>query len=217
MPNGALYLRVPLTWGIETIKWTNNSVEKIISKLNNWQTNISQPGRNCLIMANNIANTTCLPATTCCRINGLQAKFWWAKLSNNFYIWISWSNICKTLTEGGTGVWNITTMNQTHLSKPAYGIIVSHNSLHARTFTAKYERNNGWWPHRTLVSSPKLLKEGLLSLKDNVTWICGNGSTIRLGNDPWVLVCPIHTRLKPAYQLLANEKVNTLTYGHKEG
>lgn len=109
-------------------------------------------------------------------------------------------------------------MNQTLLSKLAYGIIVSPNSLHARTFTANYERNNGWFSHRTLVSSSKLLKEGLLSLKDNVTWICGNGSTIRLGNDPWVLVCPIHTpRLKPAYQLLANEKVNTLTYGHKEG
>lgn len=49
-------------------------------------------------------------------------------------------------------------------------------------------------------------------------WIYWNGSTIRLGNNPWVLACLNHTpRLNPAYQLLANEKVNTLTYRQKEG
>lgn len=39
MPNGSLYLEVPLTWRRKTIKWTINTMEKIVSKIKNWQTN----------------------------------------------------------------------------------------------------------------------------------------------------------------------------------
>lgn len=46
MPNGVLYLDVPLTWRRETNKWTSNTIEKIVSKIKNRQTNnISQAGK----------------------------------------------------------------------------------------------------------------------------------------------------------------------------
>jgi hypothetical protein len=103
--------------------------------------------------------------------------------------WMSWKKIGKAKEKGGLGFWDPELFNLAMLAKQGWRLIQYLENLVAKIMKAKYypsgsfleaeiEKNPSYaW--RSIWNSKKLLREGLI-------WRVGNGSLIKIWEDPWI-------------------------------
>lgn len=80
-------------------------------------------------------------------------------------------------------------MNEALFSKLARRILSAPDSLLAKVFNEKYEKDRGRRHCKSTLADShvwKGAKSGLDTLKDKVCWAIGSASSARLGLDPWV-------------------------------
>lgn len=152
MSEGMKYLGMSLFWRRNKVKWFEQLLTKIKSRIKNRNSkSLSQAGGTCLInsvpntMTNYAMSNFLLPKNILQTINRCISKFWWGKERDRFVRFISWHKICQPKSFGGLVNKNSNIMNLVLLTKVAWRILTQPESLLSKVYRAKYVRSNGWW------------------------------------------------------------------------
>ncbi|PKI49597.1 hypothetical protein CRG98_029987 [Punica granatum] len=170
-------------------------IDKIKGKLASWKTKaLSWAGRATLIKS--VINSTPiytmslfqLPKSTLSNIDKVTKRFWWgtSKEVGNYYAPKSWDSICQPKAIGGLGFRRAIDANKAMLSKTAWALTKSNNSLAGRAMRAKY----GNFLNTSNRSSPSPFWKGLKWCKDTIKrctcFSVRNGLSISAWHDPWI-------------------------------
>ncbi|XP_062020952.1 uncharacterized protein LOC133737412 [Rosa rugosa] len=212
------YLGLPLRVGRSKTAIFEYIKEKLTKKLINWKAKIlSCAGKEILIKA--VAQTmplyamNCylLPRGLCDDIHKLCASFFWGDTNEKKKIhWRSWDKLCLTKKEGGMGFKNLYAYNLAMLAKQGWRLVTNPTSLIARLFKARYFPNCSFW-EADLGDSPSFSWRSILSgrpvLKAGIQWKIGDGHSVSIWHDRWILVHhPVHLQppATPEFHLVAD-------------
>lgn len=131
-----------------------------------------------------------IPISLCKQIQSLLTRFWWdANPEKRKMCWVAWSVLTLPKYAGGLGFRDIETFNDALLAKIGWRILKEPQSLLARVLLGKYAKDSsfmqctipaaashGW---RSVLAGREILRKGL-------SWVVGNGDSIRLWDDPWL-------------------------------
>lgn len=167
-------------------------------KLKDWKSKtLSQAGK--LVLIKSVAQVIPTYLMSCFRIpdgviNKIRAaiiRFWWGQQGEEKRTnWIKWEALCKPKNEGGICLRDLAVFNKALLAKQGWRLLHNGNSLLARTLKARYFPN-GSFCTATLGYRPSSTWQGLIEgwevLNLGLCWVVGNGETIRVWKDNWVM------------------------------
>jgi hypothetical protein len=165
---------------------------------------LSSPGREVLIKAVCQAIPTysmsCfrLSENLCKKIVSCIARFWWGGDENKRKIpWRMWKDLAIPKSAGGMGFRELTLFNQALLAKQGWRLITKPDSLCARVLRGKYyhdtefmsakRKRNASHTWNAILFGREALKKGLIKR-------VGDGSSIRIWEDPWI---PMKQSMRP--------------------
>ncbi|XP_021751065.1 uncharacterized protein LOC110716737 [Chenopodium quinoa] len=131
-----------------------------------------------------------LPNSVIDEIRSLTARFWWENSDARRRVhWLNWEVMCTPKCLGGMGFRDMGVFNEALLGKQAWRLINNPGSLFGRVMKGKYFPHsdflesslgfNGSYAWRGIWGAKSLVKEG-------VVWSVGDGSKIRIFEDPWL-------------------------------
>lgn len=117
-------------------------------------------------------------------------RYWWNQQEGKHKIhWVSWDLMIKPKKDGGLGFRHIHGFNMAMLSKQAWRLVQSPDSLCSRVLQAKYYTGKSCleaqpktgisYSWRSILSGIDLLKKGLI-------WRVGDGENLNIWKDPWL-------------------------------
>ncbi|XP_004310201.1 PREDICTED: uncharacterized protein LOC101298860 [Fragaria vesca subsp. vesca] len=127
----------------------------------------------------------------CNEMHRCMAEFWWGDSDRGRKIhWVAWDKMCAPKNEGGLGFRNMELFNQALLAKKGWRIINSLDSLVTRTLKAKYFPS-GHFLKAEMGSDASYVWRSLLKgrdlLRKGIRYHVGNGESISVWHDPWIL------------------------------
>ncbi|CAA7030423.1 unnamed protein product [Microthlaspi erraticum] len=131
-----------------------------------------------------------LPKRVTNKLSSAVSNFWW---SNNGQTrgmhWLAWKKLSRHKNDGGLGFRVIEDFNTALLAKQLWRLIDYLDSLFARVFKGRYDRNSmpldpirsysasyGW---QSIVSAQPLVQKGLIRR-------VGSGTSVLVWDDPWI-------------------------------
>ena len=196
--NHEKYLGIPSISGRSKKTLFDSLLDRIWKKLQGWKEKLlSRAGKEVLLKSVIQAIPTYLmgvyklPCSIIQKIHSAMARFWWGSSDSQRKIhWKNWDSMCTLKCFGGMGLKDLRVFNDALLGRQAWRLVREPNSLFARVMKAKYYAkcdfleaplgcsNSYSWS--SIWSSKALLKEGMV-------WRVGNGTQIKIWDDPWVL------------------------------
>jgi hypothetical protein len=194
---------------------------RVWRRMNGWKEKfLSSAGREILLkaVAQSIPTYTMscfkLPESLCNDLNSMFSNFWWGHHDKARKAhWLQWNKMCKSKVAGGLGFRDIRMFNKALLAKQGWRFMQHQNSLLSRVYKAKY------FPHCSFLEAkvrhrPSYAWRSLISARDVLTmglrWHIGNGSTVRIKEDPWLPFSTISQPSLALQELCPNERVSTL-------
>ncbi|OVA09429.1 Reverse transcriptase zinc-binding domain [Macleaya cordata] len=118
--------------------------------------------------------------------------FWWGKADGKkkgLYL-KSWDAICSPIISGGLGFQDLHNINQAQIARIGWRILRYHDSLLSKILKAKYFQNSS--PFQVSIKSNsswvwKGILKNIHSFKKHCIWEVGNGLSIHIWNDNWIL------------------------------
>ena len=172
--------------------------ERIWKKLQGWKEKLlSRPGKEVLLKSVAQAIPTymmsvfCLPSGLIDEIHTMFARFWWGSngVERKMH-WHCWDSLCFPKSMGGLGFRDLHCFNMALLAKQAWRLCQDDHSFLHQVLKARYykgvdfiEARRGYNPSftwRSIWGSKALMIEGL-------KWRVGNGESINVWEDAWVL------------------------------
>lgn len=171
--------------------------EKVWKKLQGWKRKLfSVGGREILIkaVAQAIPSYTMsifrLTQALCNKLRLMIVKFWWGGSEEDRYLLEKVEYLCRPKYQGGMGFRDLGAFNQSLLAKQVWRQLYNQNSLVARIFKSKYF-SSGDLLHVKYTHNSSFVWRSLLWGKDlvakGVRWRVGNGNSIKVFQDPWLL------------------------------
>ncbi|XP_074351404.1 putative mitochondrial protein AtMg00310 [Apium graveolens] len=120
-------------------------------------------------------------------------KFWWNSNPNqkSKINWMSWTRMEKHKSAGGMGFRNFRDFNIAMLGKQAWRLITNPSTLVARLYKAKYYATSDFLQAK-LGHNPSFIWWIILEAKnlllDGVRWRVGNEKSIKILDQPWLLL-----------------------------
>ncbi|VFQ73314.1 unnamed protein product [Cuscuta campestris] len=152
----ATYLGVPNDLGITRKIHCSKLIPSFDNKLNGWlQKNLDQAGR--LVLIKHVLNTlpnyflgvNTIPKAISHLLEQKMARFWWG--GGNRHHWISWEKFCFPKEEGGLGIRDLKSLEDS-FSLKLWWKFHQDNGLWARLMRSKYWREGDIW--EALTDSP---------------------------------------------------------------
>lgn len=194
---------------------------RIWKKIKGWKEKLlSKTGKEVLIKA--VAQSiptyamSCfkLPSSFCNEVTSIIRNFWWGTTNLERGIpWKAWKKICRSKCEGGLGFRNLENFNSTLLGKQFCRLHCYPSSLLARVLKSRYFTDSsirkakvgvnpsyGW---RSIWSSRDILVKGS-------RWSIGNGNSIRIWDNAWLVGSWDGKIFSPNKGVLADTNVNFL-------
>jgi hypothetical protein len=156
----------------------------------------------------------------CKKITSIIARFWWGGDENKQKIHRKkWSDIAIPKSYGGMGFRDFQLFNQAMLAKQGWRLMTKPDSLCARVVRGKYyhgsdfmcanKKRNSSHVWRAILHGRDALSKGLIKR-------VGDGSTIRIFDDPWIpansngrpLCKPIEAKATTVGELIDNEQMS---------
>lgn len=171
-------------------------VEKMMGKLAGWTVNmLSFAGQLKLIklvlavIPVYYMTVAVMPTKTVHEINSLLRKFLWGKLGKDRYMaMVGWHNICLPIDEDGLGIRDTKIFNDALVLKLAWQITADQDKLWIKVMNAKYYPQGAFWETARRRYSNKLwrdIQDLKGELKGDLTWHIGDGTMIRVVQEPW--------------------------------
>lgn len=118
-------------------------------------------------------------------------KFWWGGSEEERCIyWRKWDYLCRPKYQGGMGFRDLGAFNQSLLAKQVWRQLYNQDSLVARIFKSKYFPS-GDLLHANYTHNSSFVWRSLLWGRDlvakGVRWRVGNGNSIKVFQDSWLL------------------------------
>ena len=192
------YLGIPSISGRSKKLLFDSLLDRIWKKLQGWKEKLlSRAGKETLLKSVIQAIPTYLmgvykiPGLVIQKIHSAMARFWWGSTETQRKIhWKSWDSLCTLKCFGGMGFKDLKMFNDALLGRQAWRLIREPHSLFARVMKAKYYPHcdflesslgySGSYSWSSIWSSKALIKEG-------VVWRIGNGSQVKIWEDPWIV------------------------------
>ncbi|XP_074300282.1 uncharacterized protein LOC141631521 [Silene latifolia] len=197
--NFGQYLGVPIDLGRRKLSAFQFLVDKIASKILSWgPANFSQAAKlilvNSILMAsvNYVASVLPIPLQITVKINYPIDLFWWKKSHNKrAQHWLPFEQLQLPKSDGGLGLKNARLVSQALLVKIFWRSQHHSTSLLSKITRSKYQKDFPI-PHKISKYSAasfgwKGIVKSTFLLRDGIAWKFGNGRSIDLKNDAWVL------------------------------
>lgn len=191
------YLGLPVYMGKSKAKMFSYLKDKVWKRIQGWKEKLlSRAGKETLIKA--IAQAipsyamACfdLTKTLCDEISAMICRFWWAQQENEKKMhFLSWQTLASRKEKGGLGYRDLHLFNLAMLARQCWRLIQNPESLTARLLKAKYWPDGNLW---AAVEGPGIsytwrsLVRGLRAMEKGIIWRIGDGSSVRIWDDPWL-------------------------------
>lgn len=193
------YLGLPVYMGRSKTQMFNYLKDRVWKRIQGWKMKLlSSAGKDTLIKAIAQAIPTyamsCFDLTKnlCDEISRMICRYWWSQQDKERKIhWVAWPKMSSRKEKGGLGYRDLHLFNLAMLARQAWRLIQVPDSLCARLLKARYR------PYGDLVGaregpgisySWRSLLRGLKALENGIIWRVGDGSQIRIWDDPWIPV-----------------------------
>jgi hypothetical protein len=151
--------------------------------------------------------------TNCDKMRSAIANQWWGVEDDKRKIhWISWEWLSTPKTLGGMGFWDMVLFNQAMLGRQGWRLLMEPSSLCARVLKGRYFPHTDFW-HAPKPRSSSYTWQSILFgwelLLHGVQWGVGNGMSIKITSDHWILDQPPYM-LRPIMPIPKEATVNCL-------
>ncbi|XP_058784657.1 uncharacterized protein LOC131659487 [Vicia villosa] len=216
------YLGVPSMIGRSRKSALNFIKDKIWRKINSWSSrSLSQAGRETMIKSvlqsipSYIMSLFLLPSSLTDEIEKMINRFLWGHKRDRAkgIHWLSWDRLSMPKSEGGMGFKNIGAFNLAMLSKQAWKLTTTPDSLVSRLYKARY------FPHYDFLNSnidhnPSYVWRSIWSskfvIKGGLKWSIGSGENISVWDPFWLVDGSSLTNPWPNNLVVDNFKVSDL-------
>ncbi|XP_062100181.1 uncharacterized protein LOC133806062 [Humulus lupulus] len=195
----SMYLGLPNTLGRNKSVLLGYIKDKMRKRIEQWEGRLlSKAGKEVLIktvaqaLPSYAMNFFLLPLGLCKEMEMLMSRYWWRSSSSNGrgIHWRKWDSLTMHKVKGGMGFRDLHDFNRSLLCKQGWRLLTNPNSLVSRTFKARYYRN-GNYLSAELGSNPSYIWRSIWEVKalvkSGARCRVGNGETIIINSDPWVL------------------------------
>ena len=155
-----------------------------------------------------------LPIRLCQEIEAMIRKFWWSQgQDQNKICWVKWNSLCHPKGVGGMGFREMRKFNDALLGKQVWRLLKNTSSLFHRVFKAKF------FPNGTLLDAKSNRRgsyawQSILKARENIlkgaAWRVGDGKTIKIWKDKWLLEDHHQKIVFPGPAVLAESTVSQL-------
>ena len=184
-------------------------LERVTSRLSGWKGRVlSMAGRLTLTKAVissipvHSMSTIALPKSTLDELDKIARTFLWGSTTEQRkQHLISWKKVCLPKKEGGLGIRSSRDMNTALLAKIGWRLLEDKTSLWAKVLRSKYKVKEIYDPNWIVAKSnwSSTWRSIGVGLRDVVipglSWIVGDGKTIRFWKDKWLLGVPLKDRM----------------------
>ena len=141
-------------------------------------------------------------------------KFWWSYIGDYKKIhWVKWERLCEAKEDGGMGFKEIEKFNEALLAKQVWCMMNNSDSLCYKFLKDRFfpncsilEANDlkvGSYAWKSILSAREPVKKG-------VVWRIGNGDTVSIREDKWLLDPCYRSIISPLPFTPPNSKVSCL-------
>ncbi|PRQ21155.1 putative RNA-directed DNA polymerase [Rosa chinensis] len=191
------YLGLPTYLGRNRTETFAYIKERLSKKLAGWQGKLlSGAGKDLLVrvvaqaLPSYAMSCFLLPNNFCDDLHQMCSKFWWGSKPNERKIhWMSWERLCRSKEEGGMGFRDLHAHNLALLAKQGWRLIRYPGSLVSRLFKARYFPHSSFLNATTPTHSSSCWRGIFVAksvLQAGLRWQVGNGTSIRIWDDPWI-------------------------------
>jgi hypothetical protein len=191
------YLGLPTALGRSTDAQFEHILTRVKKLANGWTPKtLSSPGREVLVksvcQAIPTYSMSCfrLSKKLCKKLTSCVARFWWGGNEKKRKIhWKKWKDIAIPKENGGMGFRDFQLFNQAMLAKQGWRLITKPDSLCAKVLKGKYFHDRDFVTARRKRNSSHIwnaILYGREALSKGLIKRIGDGSSIRVWEDPWI-------------------------------
>ena len=202
------YLGLPTLIGRAKYQTFSFLKDWVWKKIQGWKGKLlSRVGKEVLIkaVAQSIPTYTMgvfqLPIKLCDELIAMCTRFWWGQIRDEKKIhWKSWNILSQPKKEGGMGFRELRSFNLAMLAKQGWRLIQEQGSLLYGCFKARYFPRGSFLEAKDVPNSSYVWKSLMAAqpiLKSGCCWRMGDGSSISVTKDKWILNQPTNMVLHP--------------------
>lgn len=209
----AKYLGLPVYMGKSKSRLFAYLKERLWKRIQGWKEKLlSKAGKETLIKA--VAQAipsyamSCFDLTKslCDEMSRMVCRYWWSQQDKeNKLHWVSWEDMCRRKDEGGLGYRDLHLFNLAMLARQGWRILQNPDSLCARLLVAKYGVDGSILNAKEgpgVSYSWRSILRGIEALQKGLIWRVGDGTQIRIWEDPWVQNAVTRRPITPRGQTL---------------
>ncbi|XP_062075576.1 uncharacterized protein LOC133777401 [Humulus lupulus] len=224
----SLYLGLPNILGRNKSVLLGYLRDKMRNRIEQWEGRLlSKAGKEVLIktvaqsLPSYAMSVFLLPKNLCADMERLMCRYWWRGSSRNgkSIHWKRWESLTVHKIKGGMGFRDLGDFNRALLCKQSWRLLCNPESLVGRVYKARYYKNSSFLGAK-IGSNPSYIWRSLLEVKpliiQGARWHVGNGESIKVISDPWLLdeSNPCVTTFHPS---LVDAKVSALMHVERGG
>ncbi|XP_058784642.1 uncharacterized protein LOC131659471 [Vicia villosa] len=191
------YLGLPSLIGRSKKETFSFIKDRIWKRVNSWRgRSLSKAGKETMIKSvlqailTYIMSVFLLPDGVIDEIEKMINSFWWGGGANSKGIrWMSWDKLTCLKAEGGLGFRGFKAFNMAMVAKQGWFIMSNPQALVSRIFKARYFPRTSFFD-ATLGYNPSFVWRGVCKAREVLTLVCrwsiGDGSNIKVMNEPWL-------------------------------
>jgi hypothetical protein len=198
MQNIYIYICIYIYWGVGLITTINRSKD-FKSRLRGWRSKrLLWAGISTMIklvaqaLPTYTFSTFNVPNTVCDKLDVVTRRFLWnpKKESGKFITWKAWDQLCQPKQLGGLKFKKAKRFNEALLAKLSWMVISKRVSICMQALRSKHKVRHDWLRREPIKNASKtwqaIEKMKKLLLK-GVCYLVGNGTSIDVWKDSWVL------------------------------
>jgi hypothetical protein len=171
--------------------------DRIWRKINSWRSRpLSKAGKEVMIKSvlqsipAYVMSIYLLPDSLINEIERMINAFWWGGGNNNKGIrWFAWDKLACSKEDGGLGFRDFQMFNMAMVAKQGWNFISKPTSLVARVFKARYFPHSSF-TNASLGNNPSFVWRSIWKSRQvlllGCRWRIGDGSNIKVMNEPWL-------------------------------